>query len=738
MPRYGPPGYPAPGAAAGYYTAPGAPTAPPPTAPPPVGPPPSAAYPPFAPSGYVTGAPAPVPGAPPGYAPYAAPGYAVPTAPPAGYGVPTAPPAGYAVPTAPPAAYAVPTAPPAGYGLPTAPPAAGPRGAPPQLIALFGPTPAVLQPRSRLQALLVRNTSARAAANPWLMAAVGAVLATLVGLVLVAIAESVIGGIIGKAIASWAGGTSAGTYLTVLHAIPTPSLLSVFAVIQGVPLALQVNASAAGASVGGQATFSLPLTSLVILPLAALVLGGYLSAASDYTGRPRYCVARGALIGPAYAIVLAVLAMVGTQSVSTSFFGPTTASASISVPIGQSFLLGLVWGCIFGALGGYIQARGGQWLRALPGDLTAVRWRQLAAATVGAVAALLSMLVFATCVLLALAAAGAISATSQGADGLPLYTMLRDGNLLSLFQNVPQPGQPPAASVGGALALVLSLAPTLAIWLVALGGGASITATETGFSSNGPRSTDVSLGLLNGQHPSPAVYLLALIPLGAYFIGGRVAARVAGTAQSRALNGALMAVPLSILMALATTLTGIGGRASAGTQTASASIAPSFGSVFLWTLVVGAIVGALGGLSAGSGLLGRMPRFVTVPLRPLVYPLFDRVMGTARDTRGAAVEWLYDAVIVGIVLSVLLIVLDLLAGVLSSLITPTGFTIAQEVLTLLLAIVPACYALGGLFAAVPAAPAPATPTLATPAVPAVTAAPVYASAPAVPPGGPYS
>ncbi|HEX6797028.1 MAG TPA: hypothetical protein VF116_04850 [Ktedonobacterales bacterium] len=643
------------------------------------------------------------------------------------------------MPTAPPAGYEMPTIPPPGYASPTAPPVpTPPRATPPQLTALFGPTPAVLQPRSRLQALLVRNTSARAAANPWLMAAAGAVLATIVGLVLVAIAESLISGVMGKLVASWAGGTSAGTYLSVLHAIPTPSLLSIFAVIQGVPLVLQVNASAAGTSVGGQAAFNLPLTTLVMLPLAALVLGGYLSAASDYTGRPRYCVARGALIGPAYAIVLAVLAMVGTQSVSTSFFGTATASASISVPIGQSFLLGLVWGCIFGALGGYIQARGGQWLRALPGDLAAVRWRQLAAATVGGVAALLSMLVFATCVLLALVAVAAISATSQGADGLPLYTLLRDGNLLSLFQNLPQPGQPPVASVGGPLALVLSLAPTLAVWLVALGGGASIVASETGFSSNGPRSTDVSLGLLNGQHPFPVVYLLALIPLGAYFIGGRVAARVAGTAQSRALNGALMAVPLSILLALATTLTGFGGRATAGTETATASIAPSFGSVLLWTLVVGAIVGALGGLSAGSSLPGRMPRFVTVPVRPLVYPLFDRVVGTARDTRGAAVEWLYDAVIVGVVLSVLLIVLDLLAGILSSLITPTGFTIVQEVCTLLLAIVPACYALGGLFAAVPAPPAPAMPTRATPAAPAVTAPPVYASVPAVPPGGPYS
>ena len=634
----------------------------------------------------------------------------------------------------------MPTALPAGYATPIAPPTAGPRGTPPQLTALFGPTPAALHPRSRIQALLVRNTSARAAANPWLMAAAGAVLATIVGFVLVAIAESLISGIMGKLITSWAGGTSAGTYLTVLHAIPTPSLLSIFAVVQGVPLALQVNASAAGSSVGGQATFNLPLTTLVILPLAALVFGGYVSAASDFTGRPRYCVARGALIGPAYAIVLAALALIGTQPVTTTFFGAATASANISVPIGQSFLLGLVWGCIFGALGGYIQARGSQWLRALPGDLVAVRWRQLAAATTGSIAALLSMLVFATCVLLALAGVAAISATSQGADGLPLYTMLRDGNLLSLFQNVPQPGQAPVPSAGGPLALVLSLAPTLAIWLVALGGGASIVATETGFSSSGPRSTDVSLGYLNGQHPTIAVYLLALIPLGAYFIGGRVAARVAGTAQSRALNGALMAVPLSILMALATTLTGLGGRASAGTQTATASVAPSFGSVFLWTLVVGAIVGALGGLSAGSNVLGRVPRFVTVPLRPLVYPLFDGAMGTARDARGAAIEWLYDAIIVGVVLGVLLIVLDLLAWILSALITPTGFTIAQDVGTLLLATVPACYALGGLLAAVPAPPplAPATPAVATPAAPAVTAPPVYASAPAVPPGGPYS
>lgn len=258
-------------------------------------------------------------------------------------------------------------------GLPGAAPVARPGGD--LFNTIFGrdAQPMAAQPVTGVQRLVVRNLSPGLGVSKWAMAALGAVVAAVVALILSAIIQSPIDNAISSAINS----ASASSPLTQGLGSSISGLLSlntiqVLALTQGVPLVMHASASASGgsfsASASGDLTLHLPLSGLLLLPAVALIIGGYVSAASDFQRRARYSIARGALMGPMYAVLLAILAFFGTTSISLadipglSAIAGANASATLGPSVGQAFLLGLLFGVVFGALGGWIQVAGGAFL----------------------------------------------------------------------------------------------------------------------------------------------------------------------------------------------------------------------------------------------------------------------------------------------------------------------------------------------------------------------------------------
>jgi hypothetical protein len=481
-------------------------------------------------------------GAPPSQPLYAAP--SAPTYPPAmqpPYG--TTPPAPYAAAPSQPLSY--------GYGAPMTTPQ--PYGAPATvplnldasagmglLPGLFGTPPSLVAPQTRLQAFLVRNINARLAVSAWFTALLGAVAAIVLGLLLTAIAESVWSSAI-KSIVSAVATNSASTDISgLISSLLSPDLLKLFMIEQHVPLDFHVGASAGGTGGSVDIGATLPITGLLLIPAVALTAGGYLSAASDFTRRARFSIARGALIGPFYGVLLAILTLFSATNISAQILG-AGLSVSVTPNTGAAFVFGVLWGVIFGALGGWLQIAGRQsFADTLPMMRSSSRNRLLGALS-GAVVALASgIAIFAVLVVGGLVAA----LTAQHATITPNEALT-------------------GASAGSNSAVVIVLlafafAPTIGIIAFTIAAGSSFDVFQTAsITANGAQH--VSYGFIGTHfHPSGALYLMMLVPLICYIAGGRVSARIA---QARRLDdailaGALIALPFSVLFAGTAALTG--------------------------------------------------------------------------------------------------------------------------------------------------------------------------------------
>src|SRR5262249_6819179 len=207
-----------------------------------------------------------------------------------------------------------------------------------------------------------------------------------------------------------------------------------------------------------------------------------------------------------------------------------------------------------------------------------------------------------------------------------------------------------AQTDNGLLLLVLALTFALpaAIWGFAFGTGAPLTPYASGFNTSSSTPTP-SFGLIcANQAPSiqATVVLLILVPAITYIVGGRVADRIARSQRAEAafISGALMALPLSVLMAASAALAAIGFDISAAGQGGSVGVSPSIGGTFLAVLVFGAVLGGLGGASLLLvPQLGALPRLLMLPFRPLTLllnPLLDRLTGLPPGpARGRPREW---------------------------------------------------------------------------------------------------
>ena len=459
---------------------------------------------------------------------------------------------------------------------------AGPRGARSARVAtdsaiahIFGVQP---PPRERIannaiQGFWLRYLPPESAAVPWISIPIGALLALVVGLLMTIIGlvfwSRAMGYVLGF-------GSAVNVNTGLFGSILSPNLLQLFLVEHGVPMSLALGSP--GTTGSFSALVTAPLTGLSLIPACALIFAGYVAAASDFSHRLRFSVARGALVGPVYAVLLLLVALFGSSAIHLA----QNTTIQLHPSLGIAFLAGLVWGTALGAFGSLLALRRHHLFTThhSPDLLAGASW--------GALIALSSGLLLAAVALLAGMAAHVVGAAPTAAVGSSTNGIL--GALGAILTTI---------------ALLIVVAPVAALWLFALGTGATI---DSWFTTSGANLTSVTstFGLLAAhQHPSSvAWWLLLLVPLASYIIGGRAAAHIARADSLRdgALVGWLMAVGLTALMLLFTLVTRILVSSSATiferTVLTSLGIAPSVAAVGLLVLLVGSILGALGGASA--------------------------------------------------------------------------------------------------------------------------------------------
>jgi hypothetical protein len=436
---------------------------------------------------------------------------------------------------------------------------------------------------SRLQRLLAQALGVRLAVTKWAAALAGGGLAMGIALSLALVVQLVWNALLAAFAPGLSDPVTAFAERT-LAAVLGGSPVKLLALANLAPL--QLFGATSPVPGAGQFQFNPPLSALLLIPMVALVLGGALSAASDCTGRARYSVARGALVGPVYAALLSLLTALGGIHLDGTMFGLGGAPALFAAP-GTTLFYGLLWGTLFGALGGWVRLYGRRSLSEVLARLTRIaRFRRAVGALVGAV------------VTLAYGLGGSLALALAG-----LVALLASGNTPAWLASAGQAthmGGTPQGILGLAL-LALTLAPSLAIWVFVFASGGSLDVDYVTYAPAGHTGISFSTFALSGgsQAPSAALYLLALLPIACCYLGGRAAARFAG-ADSRGagfLTGALVVPPLCVFALILTTLATLSLQAHLPVGTLIVDVAPSALGGLPQILVAIAVAG-LGGRSA--------------------------------------------------------------------------------------------------------------------------------------------
>lgn len=441
--------------------------------------------------------------------------------------------------------------------------------------------------RTRLQRLLVGVLGARRAVSKRASAVAGGLVATLLALAGVVAVQLGVNAALAATLSSAGADPTTGFVTGIARTLLGGSPFQLLALANALPLLL------VGAPAGSNVQFTAPLTSLALIPALALLLGGALAGSSDFSRRARYSVARGALVGPVYAVLLTVLTVLAGGHVDGAPFdlhGGVTLIANPQIAL----FYGCLWGGLWGAAGGWLQLHGWRSVRLARGTLARLRFRRVIGACVGAAYGLSTGLVAS----LVVAVAGVVYVIASGQTPQQLSAV---GQALHL-DGTPQ-------GILGLALLALLLAPSLVIWTFAAMSGLPLGLDRITYAppAGGPGSDFLSLGLspLWGatQTPGhPAWYLLALIPLICYFLGGRVAARFARVNGRRAafVAGALTAIPLALGTLLLCSFASLSLQAMVPAGVLIASAGPATLPGLALVFVVGAIVAGLGGCSAGS------------------------------------------------------------------------------------------------------------------------------------------
>lgn len=534
----------------------------------------------------------------------------------------------------------------------------------PQSNPMPAPAPVAIIPQNAGQRLLVRTFGPSLASNGFFGMILGGMIAVILGVVVSGIVVA-----LAHAIAPHLSGQNSPFYaedlmdyalgITPLHNLFRDAL-QLFVVMQGAGVHELFVPN------GGNSSYfydyNAPLYGLLVIPALFLMLGGYLSACTDYRQNIRTSLLRGAAIALPYAALLLLLttqingcipsqqggnsALELCSTIATS----STSASSITIDTTTLLLFGLIWGALFGLLGATFKLAQGSWRHYFHQLLRTTQRPQMAGMIAGG-----------------LAAAGmGITLSIIAVFSFLAYSSLSGPLLSQAICSV-------TANWQSLLVWSVSQGLFYAVNLLYFSLGAPITITNPQnnycFYVHAPHTT---LSLF-GTTPqlSPWLHLLLAIPIISLFLGGRVSAafgRVKGTGAG-AVQGALAAIPFTVVCLLlvplstvtnTSTITG-GSTPSLTTQTAGAS---AF-DLILWALVGGAIVGALGGLYQTSALqipVSRLLHALALPFSAISAPFFTLLDSISKHPRNAAHSSTRRALYAALLWMILLVIVAVVGG----------------------------------------------------------------------------
>lgn len=509
---------------------------------------------------------------------------------------------------------------------------------------------------NRVQEVLLRIFGANLSTRPLFGIALGGVLAAVSGLLVTALLLSIVHALAPQIATSASGANGEDIVDYALGLYPLHNLyrdsLQFFLLMHGIGTHTQNTSNAGSYFYTSDAYF--PLYGLLIVPALLLIFSGYVAASTDFQHSIKQSLWRGVGIAIPYTILLLLMASQangcipnngGNYSVLVCQSGTPSPDNILSMDTPTLLLFGILWGGLFGLIGASLKIARGQWRHMMFYLLRSTSYPQLTGAIVGAFVAGaigvgLSMLCF-------------FSFMAYSSFSVPL-----------LERGVCLPG-------GGWQSPVL--------WNIAQGPLHAINVLFFSFGAplniNNPQQSPcfytttmhTSLSLFGTTPPlSPWTHLLLAIPLISLFFGGKVSAAI-GRAKdigTAAMQGAFMALPLSVLMVLLSLLCTITyGNASSSSSTGPSptSYIQTIGAggfdLFLWVLLGGAVVGTLGGMYQVSSLKvagSALRDALSIPLLRICKPFFlmlDKVSHRSLSTQLSSGR----ALLYGAFLSVLLL-----------------------------------------------------------------------------------
>ncbi|HYT27815.1 MAG TPA: hypothetical protein VEL72_02260 [Ktedonobacteraceae bacterium] len=508
---------------------------------------------------------------------------------------------------------------------------------PPQPDRPMAPPP----PPSPFQHWLIRTFQPSLAGNAILGIVLGALVAVVLGGAIAVILEAIFHalapsfGINGNFGASGQDILDYSLGLIPLHA-PFRDGMQLFFLMHGFAGHLQYTP-------GGSFNFNATLNGLLIIPALALTLGGYIAASTDLQNRAVSSLLRGAAIAIPYAALLIALAPQVNGNLPLFPGEPTTDVNTFTIDSTSLLLYGLIWGAIFGLLGATLKLGRGRWRHMVVQFLHTRPRPQIVGMLTGGLAAsglgiLLSMLVL-------------YGFLAFSAFSVPIFTqnLCNFGFGLANWQYMTgwAIAQGPLHAVN--LFFYSFGAPVNIVNPKSLNQGCFYINSLTG-------SDHVTYSLLGGSPHLPNwTFVFLAIPVVSLFLGGRVSAAFgkAQTSGQGLVQGALIAVPFTILMMLLSVFTMIvlqdTGTFNSGSST-NTTLTQSFGvapfDLLLWALLSGAVLGGLGGIyqtsSFKQSVRGTLSPFAGL-LRWLGtpgYALFNRLRGGNRSAPRTTALWL--------------------------------------------------------------------------------------------------
>jgi hypothetical protein len=503
-------------------------------------------------------------------------------------------------------------------------------------------------PPAGLQQWLIRTVGPNMASNAVFGVSLGGVVAAIFGAVAAIIIISIAHAIAPRILLYGGGTTGEDVVDYALGLIPLHSVfrdgLQLLLIMNGVAIHTQSNTDVY--------SYTSPLNGLIIIPAIALTFGGYVAAGTDVQNRVQSSLWRGISIAIPYTILLLLITtqVNGCIPNNASAICSTVSSSNSQLTMDTTTLLlfGVLWGALFGLLGASIKLARGQWRHKLYQYLRSNQHPRAIGALTGSFVAVgvgiaLSLLVVACAI--------AYTPYSLQLIGVSISRGLFLGNGI-LYGGLN--GDWASLTL---LTIAQGLLCGLNVFFFSMNA-------PVGFTSTNSSTTHVALSLFGSTTQiSPWFHVLLAIPVICLFLGGRVSAAFGSVRDTGAgaLQGALIAIPFTVLVMLLTPLSTISTsdvstNASSTSQYAASAGVGAF-DVFLWALLAGAVLGALGGMYQTSTMNLTMSQILK-PLAGLItslsmpgYTLFARLSKLPHALqRTRTKDWLFSTVFCSLIL----------------------------------------------------------------------------------------